>query len=133
MTTRASRIGWALGLLAAAGLFGGCAHGRWGHHMGFTDERSTVQMVSTLVGGKNVFIPSTVVVTSGSGHKLSVYNTTRTPHGFSIPGLGIETVLKPRKETVIDLPPLKPHMLYQIKCQLHPAHRTATLMVVPAR
>lgn len=130
-STQARRIGRVLGLLAAAGLFAGCAHGRWGHHrMGYTDERTSVQMVTAIVGGKNVYIPSTVVVTEGSGRKISVYNSTDTPHGFSIPGLGVEAVLPPRKETVIDLPPLKDHMLYQIQCQLHPAHRTATLMVV---
>lgn len=131
MTTRAMRVGWLLAGLAAAGIFGACGHGRWGrHHAGYTDERGTVQMVTAVVGGKNVFIPSTVVLTEGSGRKLSVYNTADTPHGFAIPGLKVETILPPHQETVIDLPPLRDHMLYEIKCQLHPAHRTATLMVV---
>jgi heme/copper-type cytochrome/quinol oxidase subunit 2 len=86
-----------------------------------------------LVGGKNIFIPSTIVVTAGRPQALSVFNTTDTPHGFAIRGLSIETVLAPGEETRVELPVLKGPEIYTIGCQLHPPHRTATLVVVPGR
>ena len=99
----------------------------------FSDERTQVQMISALVGGKNVFIPSTVVLSSGSGRSLSVFNTTDQPHGFAIPALGIEMVLVPGQEHVIELPTLEGGRIYAINCHIHPPHRSATLMVVPSR
>lgn len=100
---------------------------------GYVDERGTVEMVSTKIGGKNVFIPSTVVLTEGSGRTLTIYNTTDTPHGFRIPSLGVEAILANGEETVVKLPPLEGGHIYNILCHLHPPHRHATLMVVPAR
>jgi hypothetical protein len=122
-------------LVALAALVAlGCAHGsmhREHHARTFTSDVSTVQVVSALVGGKNVFIPSTIVVTDGGPRSLSVFNTTEMPHGFKIEALGIETVLPPGEEKVIELPPLKGGQVLRIGCQLHPAHRTATLVVLP--
>jgi hypothetical protein len=97
---------------------------------GYTDERSTVQMVSAVVGGKNVFVPSTVILTQGSGRSLSIFNTADKPHGFTIPSLSVETVLEPGVETVVALPPLEGGRIYEIQCHLHPPHRHATLVVV---
>ena len=73
------------------------------------------------------------MLTEGSGRKLSLFNTTDQPHGFAIPGLGLEVVLLPGVEQEVELPTLEAHHLYAITCQLHPPHRHATLMVVPAR
>ena len=98
----------------------------------FTDDRTVVQIVTTNVGGKNFFVPSTIVLTEGKGRSLSVYNTTDAPHGFKIPGLGIETILPPGQETKIDLPPLTGGHIYAVQCHLHPPHREATLIVFPA-
>lgn len=99
----------------------------------FSSETTQVQVISALVGGKNVFIPSTIVLTSGSGRSLSVFNTTDQPHGFAIPELGIELVLVPGQEHVIELPTLEGGRIHAINCHLHPPHRSATLVVVPAR
>jgi hypothetical protein len=122
-----------LALLAA-----GCISERGGSRAqkrrhGFSDDRSAVQVVTTNIGGKNVFIPSTIVLTEGSGRKLSIYNTTDQPHGFAIPGLGLEVVLQPGVEQEVELPTLEAHRIYAITCHLHPPHRGATLLVVPAR
>ncbi len=100
---------------------------------GYQSDVSEIQMISAVVGGKNVFIPSTVVVTAGRPQALSVFNTTDKPHGFAIKGLSIETVLYAGEETRIELPVLKGSEIYTIGCQLHPPHRTATLVVVPSR
>jgi len=127
----------ALLALAVPALLAGCISERGGHaghrRHGFSDDRSVVQVVSANVGGKNVFIPSTIVLTEGSGRKLSLFNTTDQPHGFAIPGLGVEVVLQPGVEQVVELPTLEAHRLYAINCHLHPPHRSATLMVVPGR
>jgi heme/copper-type cytochrome/quinol oxidase subunit 2 len=96
----------------------------------FTTDSTTVQMTSAFVG-TNVYIPSTVAVVAGRPYTLSVFNATDTPHGFAIAGLGIETVLQPKKETEVTLPPLQGGHAYRIHCQLHGAHRSGTLVVLP--
>lgn len=100
-------------------------------HPGYHSDVATVQVISALVGGKNVFIPSTIVVSAGKSQSLSIFNTTDVPHGFAIEGLAIQAVLPPGEETLIELPILEAGAIYQINCQLHPPHRTATLVVVP--
>ncbi len=100
---------------------------------GYQSDVSEIQVISTVVGGKNVFLPSTIVVTAGRPQTLSVFNTTDKPHGFAIQGLSIETVLHPGEETRVELPVLEGSEIYSIGCQLHPPHRTATLVVVPGR
>jgi hypothetical protein len=100
---------------------------------GFSSDVSTIQVVTTILGGKNVFIPSTIVVTGNSPHSLSLYNTTEAPHGFRIPGLGIEVILPPQEETTVELPALEGGQIHAINCHLHPAHRTATLVVMPGK
>ena len=99
---------------------------------GYVSDQSVIQVVSTNVQGKNVFIPSTIVVTGGKEHTLSLFNTTDVPHGFRIEGLDIETVLPAKEEHELKLPALEGGKVYQVHCQLHPAHRTATFVVLPA-
>jgi len=122
------------GLLVATSGCRGPAHER--HHQrhhGFTGDTGTIQIVTTQIGGKNVFIPSTIVVTSGHPVKLSIFNTTEIPHGFHIPALGLSVVLPAQAEQEVELPALEAHQVLQISCHLHTAHRTATLVVLPAR
>jgi len=98
---------------------------------GFRDDRTTIQVVSSNVQGKNVYIPSTIVVTAGKAQTLQVFNTTDVPHGFSIAGLGIEEILPPQQEHEVKLSGLEGGQVLQIHCHLHPAHRTGTLLVLP--
>jgi hypothetical protein len=100
---------------------------------GFSDDRTQVQVITTNIGGKNVFVPSTIVVTAGAGRSLSFFNTTDQPHGMAIPGLGIEVILKPAEEYVVELPTLEGGRIYGINCHLHPPHRGATLVVLQSR
>ena len=124
-------------VVAAAALAGGCAMYGEHHEMhtgaGYTTDVSTVQIVSALVGGKNLFIPSTIVVTDGGPRRLSVANTTEMPHGFAIAALGIEKVVAPGEEVQIDLPPLQGGQVLRIHCHMHPPHRSATLVVLPSK
>jgi heme/copper-type cytochrome/quinol oxidase subunit 2 len=100
---------------------------------GFESDGSAIQVVSTLVGEKNVFIPSTIVVVAGETTQLSVYNTTEVPHGFRIPAANIELVLQPGVEIPVQVPPLEGGKVHRINCHLHPGHRTATLVVLPSK
>ena len=88
-----------------------------------------VQVVTAVVGGKNVYIPSTIALAAQRAVSLSLFNTTDKPHGFAIPALDIEVVVPEQVEQRIELPAL-PAGLYRIHCQLHEAHRSATLLVV---
>src|SRR5215510_548713 len=126
-------IAYALVSIAVIVVAFGCHRPMHRDHHGFTSDTSTIQVVTTELGGKNVFIPSTIVVTSGHPVKLSIYNTTDVPHGFAIPALKVAEVIQPKSEQEIDLPALEPHQVLQIKCHLHEKHRTATLVVLPAK
>jgi hypothetical protein len=100
---------------------------------GYQSDTAAIELISAVVGGKNVFIPSTLVVTGGVPQTLSIFNTTDAPHGFAIPGLEVQVVLPAGEETRVDLPPLAGGEIYRIGCHLHPPHRSATLVVVPGR
>jgi hypothetical protein len=127
--------------LAVASLFAlGCRHhGQHGEHhgnhgkgkRGFQSEAWDVEIISAKIGGKNVFIPSTLVVAGDRKATLTIYNTTDTPHGFAIDELGIREVIHSQKETPIELPDLEGHRVLKIYCHLHPPHRSATLVVLP--
>lgn len=118
----------AIVLLAAAGAAPAAADDE-----GFSSDVETVQIISANVGGKNIFIPGTLVVVAGKPVTLSIFNTTDVPHGFAIPGLKIETVLPPQVETEVKLPALEGGKVYAIHCQLHAPHRGATLVVLPKK
>ena len=92
-----------------------------------------VQVLNTKLGTRVTFVPATIVVTAGSGRKLSIFNDTDMPHGFRIPGLAVEALLPPGEETVVELPPLVGPQIYGIECHLHVPHRHASLVVLPAR
>src|SRR5262249_50761305 len=99
----AMSIRWsALAALVAASPALGCATDgkmeEMHHGATYTSDVSSVQVLSALIGGKNVFIPATIVVTDGGTRSLSIFNTTEMPHGFKIEGLGIETVIPPGQE-----------------------------------
>ena len=132
-------MGKRMAVAIAAGLaLLGCVHlgsveGNVETSAAYADERSgPIPMVSAMVGVKNVFIPSTVVVSEGSGRSLTIFNTTEIPHGFAIPALGVQTILQPGEETVVTLPLLEGGHIYDIGCQLHAPHRHAALVVVHA-
>lgn len=98
---------------------------------GFSSDASRVQVLSTQIGGKNVFIPSTIAVAADQPTVLSIFNTTDAPHGFAIPALGIQRVVPVGEEFEIELPALEGPRLFGVRCHLHTAHRTATLVVLP--
>jgi hypothetical protein len=101
--------------------------------LGFVDDRPEVQVLNVKLGTHVTFVPATIVVTAGSGRKLSIFNDTDMPHGFKIPGLALEVLLPPGQETLVELPPLVGPQIYAIECHLHVPHRHASLVVLPSR
>jgi hypothetical protein len=101
-----------------------------GHTAHAGSDLSVVEIVSTNVEGKNVFIPSTIVVEEDKPHTLSIFNTTAVPHGFAIEALGIQVVLPQQQETQVPLPALKGDRIYKVGCHLHPPHRSGRLVVL---
>ena len=63
--------------------------------LGFVDDREVIQVLNVKLGTRVTFVPATIVVTAGSGRKLSIFNDTDMPHGFRIPGLMVEALLPP--------------------------------------
>ena len=108
------------------------AHTSTTEQLSFQADQTGVQVLSTVLGGKNVFVPATVVLTAGEGRTLSFFNTTEVPHGMSIEGLDVSVVLPPGEETVVELPALEGERVHAIQCQLHAPHRGGTLVVLPA-
>jgi hypothetical protein len=101
--------------------------------LGFVDDRDVVQVLAIKLGTRLTFVPATIVVTAGTGRKLSIFNDTDAPHGFRIPGLALEVLLPAGEETLVELPPLVGPQIYGIECHLHVPHRHASLVVLPAR
>ena len=138
-----SRLRWLGPALLGAGLVFALATGcgvhrqHRSHHdvpgalgASFQDDRSSVEVISTRIGGKNIYLPGTIVLTEGEGRTLSFFNTTDTPHGMTIPALGIREVLPPGEEFLVKLPPLEGGHVYAVECHLHPPHRGAVLVVL---
>ena len=114
------RAAAALAAVAAAVAVAGCVG---------QSERRTV--AAATVAGKPGFSPDTITVHTGDKVDLVVSNATDNTHGFDIEGYG----LTPR---VVD-PTLEPQRIkftarragtFKIYCHLHPAHQTATLVVL---
>ena len=127
---RAAALWGGLLCLALPGVAAFAAHHEGEHEEARAGATEVVQVVSTNVQGKNVFIPSTIVVEAGQPTTLSIFNTTEIPHGFRIEGLDLEFVLPSQEEFEVKVPALEGGRIYKIRCQLHAAHRSATLVVM---
>jgi nitrosocyanin len=83
-----------------------------------------------MVEGKPGFAPATVTVHKGDSVDLTVRNVTDKTHGFSVAGYGIHRLSDPTA------PPMHVRFsadrvgTFKVFCQLHPAHQTATLVVL---
>jgi len=117
---------WALALAGAAG----AAHQEKSESEG---KGRVIQVVTTVVGGENAFIPSTIAVAPGVPNALSIFNSIDEPHGFRIPALGIQAILPPREAFEVELPALEAEKVFEIDCHLHPPHRGATPALMPER
>lgn len=80
------------------------------------------------VAGGAGFDPVTITVHKDDNVVLTVGNSTDKTHGFSVEGYGIHDEVMPGTPLVVKFSAGKPGT-FKIFCQLHPAHKTATLVV----
>lgn len=104
--------------LTVAGLTGACG----------TAHTARPTITAASIDGGAGFEPATITVHKTDKVKLTVRNTTAKTHGFTIVGYGI------RREVPSDAPievnfTASRAGTYEIRCQLHPTHATATLVV----
>jgi plastocyanin len=84
--------------------------------------------------GSKVFVPSTLVVHQGDHVKIKVVNNIKSDpnqHGFAITEYKIEKVVTRGEPQEVEFD-AKEAGIFPIKCQLHPAHVGAELVVLPA-
>jgi len=91
-------------------------------------DRDTIR--AALVDGKAGFAPASVTVHKGDKVDLTVRNSTDKTHGFSVEGYGIGRVSDPTAAPMHLRFTADRAGTFKIYCQLHPAHQTATLVVL---
>jgi len=82
--------------------------------------------------GTKVFVPSTLVVHKGDTVKIKVINNIKSEppnHGFAIPDFKIEEVVNRGETKTVEFTADKVGV-FDIQCQLHPAHVHGQLIVL---
>ncbi len=82
--------------------------------------------------GTKVFVPSTLVVHKGDTVKIKVINNIKSEppnHGFAIPDFKIEEVVNRGETKTVEFTADKAGV-FDINCQLHPAHVHGQLIVL---
>ena len=88
-------------------------------------------VVNVLYEGDKMFVPSVLVAEQGDTVQIKVVN--KIPgeppnHGFAIPAFDIEEVVNSGETKTVEFVADKTG-LFDVKCQLHPAHLSAQLIV----
>jgi plastocyanin len=78
--------------------------------------------------GPASFDPATINVKKGDKVQLTVTDKTDKPHGFSIDAYSIKRTVEPDKPILVKFT-AKRAGTFEIYCQLHPAHKKASLVV----
>lgn len=94
-----------------------------------SDKTEKVTINAASVNGKPGFAPEVIAVNKGDKVDIEVGNTTDKTHGFTIKGYGLEQkTVDPGKPIHVEFTAEKAGT-YEILCQLHPAHQSATFQV----
>jgi len=96
------------------------------------DSPHEFTVVNVEYEGSKVFVPSVLVVHKGDTVKIKVINNIKTDppqHGFAIPDFKIEEVVNRGETKEVQFTADKAGV-FEIKCQLHPAHVHAQLVVL---
>ena len=88
-------------------------------------------VVNVLYEGDKMFVPSVLVAEQGDTVRIKVVN--KIPgeppnHGFAIPAFDVEEVVNSGETKTVEFVADKAG-LFDVKCQLHPAHLSAQLIV----
>jgi nitrosocyanin len=96
------------------------------------DNPHEFTMVNIEYEGTKVFVPSVLVVHKGDTVKIKVINNIKSEppnHGFAIPDFKIEEVVNRGETKTVEFTADKAGV-FDIKCQLHPAHVHGQLIVL---
>ncbi len=94
-------------------------------------EPKMFTVVNVLFEGSKMFVPSVLAVSKGDRVSVTVINNIpgEPPnHGFAIPAFGVETVVNRGEKKTLEFTADKAG-IFDIQCQLHPAHLHAQLIV----
>ena len=88
-------------------------------------------VVNVLYEGSKVFVPSVLIAEKGEKVQIKIIN--KIPgeppnHGFAIPAFGVEEVVNSGETKTVEFMADKAG-LFDVKCQLHPAHVHGQLLV----
>ena len=96
------------------------------------DSTHEFTVINVEYEGTKVFAPATLVVHKGDTVKIKVINNIKSEppqHGFAIPDFKIEEVVNRGEPKEVQFTADKAGV-FDIKCQLHPAHVHAQLVVL---
>jgi nitrosocyanin len=96
------------------------------------DSPQEFTVVNIEYEGSKVFVPSTLVVHKGDTVKIKVINNIKSEppnHGFAIPDFKVEEVVNRGETKTVEFTADKVGV-FEIKCQLHPAHVHGQLIVL---
>lgn len=88
-------------------------------------------VVNVLFEGSKMFVPSVLAVSKGETVSVTVINNIQGDppnHGFAIPDFGVELVVNRSEKKTAEFTADKAG-IFDIKCQLHPAHIHGQLIV----
>ena len=94
-------------------------------------EPKTFTVVNVLFEGSKMFVPSVLAVSKGDRVSVTVINNIpgEPPnHGFAIPAFGVETGVNRGEKKTLEFTADKAG-IFDIQCQLHPAHLHGQLIV----
>lgn len=103
----------------------------WATPLAAQDAVRKFTVVNVLYEGSKMFLPSVLAVSQGDTVSVTVINNIPGDppnHGFAIPAFEVETVVNHGEKKTVEFTADKAG-IFDIRCQLHPAHVHGQLIV----
>ena len=127
MEVMATRSYWRIGGLALSLVI----FVSWATPLAAQDAARKFTVVNVLYEGSKMFLPSVLAVSQGDTVSVTVINNIPGDppnHGFAIPAFEVETVVNHGEQKTVEFTADKAG-IFDIRCQLHPAHVHGQLIV----
>ena len=127
MEVMAKRSYWRIGGLALSLVI----FVSWATPLAAQDAVRKFTVVNVLYEGSKMFLPSVLAVSQGDTVSVTVINNIPGDppnHGFAIPAFEVETVVNHGEKKTVEFTADKAG-IFDIRCQLHPAHVHGQLIV----
>jgi nitrosocyanin len=94
-------------------------------------EKRTITLVNYETDGVKQWLPGTIIVKKDDDVEITLINNVPSGvHGFMIPAFDVKKEVKKGVKEVVTFKATK-EGLFDMKCQLHPAHVGGQLLVMP--